>query len=85
MTTMPELLAWIPFLEPIRGLGDAWWLLSVPLIVGISTAYKAVRARSIDRFWVQVGWFSVRVMAIMIALTAALLALVRIVIPALPV
>jgi hypothetical protein len=85
MTTMPTLLAWIPFLEPIRGLGDAWWLLSVPLIAGISTAYKAVRAASVERFWGQVGWFSLRVLVIMVALTVGLLALVRIVIPALPV
>ncbi len=81
----PPLIGWIPFLEPIRGIGNAWWLLAVPLIVGISIAYKSIRAASVERFWGQVAWFSLRVMLIMVALTVALLVLVRIVVPALPV
>lgn len=84
MTGLP-LIAWIPFLEPIRGIGNAWWLLSIPLIVGISVAYKSIRAASVERFWGQVTWFSLRVMLIMVALTVALLVLVRIVVPSLPV
>lgn len=79
------LLAWIPFLEPVRGIGNAWWLLSVPLIVGISIAYKSIRAASVERFWSQVAWFSARVLMIMVALTLGLFVLVRIVLPALPV
>lgn len=82
---VPSLIAWIPFLEPIRGIGNAWWLLSVPLIFGISVAYKAIRAQSIERFWAQVAWFSARIIAVMAALTLGLLVLVRIVLPALPV
>ncbi len=84
MTGLP-LIAWIPFLEPIRGIGNAWWLLSLPLIVGISIAYKSIRAASVERFWGQVAWFSLRVMLIMVALTVALFVLVRVVVPALPV
>ncbi|MBU3727661.1 MAG: hypothetical protein FGM37_00205 [Phycisphaerales bacterium] len=84
MTGLPA-IAWIPFLEPIRGIGNAWWLLSIPLIVGISIAYKSIRAGSVERFWGQVAWFSLRVMLIMIALTIGLYVLVRIVLPALPV
>lgn len=84
MTGLP-LIAWIPFLEPVRGIGNAWWLLSVPLIVGISVAYKSIRAASVERFWRQVAWFSLRVMLIMVALTVALFVLVRIVVPSLPV
>ena len=79
------MIAWIPFLEPIRGIGNAWWLLAVPLIFGISVAYKAVRAQSVERFWGQVAWFSVRVTLIMIALATGVFVLVRIVLPALPV
>lgn len=84
MMALP-LVAWIPFLEPIRGIGNAWWLLSIPLIVGISVAYKSIRAASIERFWSQVAWFSVRVLLIMVALTLGLFVLVRIVVPVLPV
>ena len=84
MTGLP-LIGWIPFLEPIRGIGNAWWLLAVPLIVGIATAYKSIRAGSVESFWRQVTWFSVRITLIMVALTVALFVLVRIVVPALPV
>lgn len=84
MNALP-LMAWVPFIEPIRGIGNAWWLLSIPLIVGISIAYKSIRAASVERFWSQVAWFSVRVMLIMAALTVGLFVLVRIVLPALPV
>lgn len=79
------LIAWIPFLEPVSGLGGAWWLLSIPLIFGISTSYKAIRAGQLDRFWLQVSWFSARVLLIMVALALALFVLVRIVLPSLPV
>jgi hypothetical protein len=84
MTGIP-LICWIPFLEPVRGIGNAWWLLSVPLIVGIATAYKAIRAPSVERFWIQVAWFSARVTLIMVALAIGVLVLVRVVVPALPV
>lgn len=79
------LIAWIPFLEPIRGIGNAWWLLAVPLIAGISVAYKAVRAPHVERFWGQVAWFSVRITLIMIALAVGLFVLVRVILPSLPV
>jgi hypothetical protein len=84
MTGLP-LIAWIPFLEPIRGIGNGWWLLAVPLIFGIAIAYKSIRAGSVERFWRQVAWFSVRITLIMVALTLGLFVLVRIVVPALPV
>ena len=57
----------------------------MPLIVGISIAYKSIRAASVERFWGQVAWFSVRITLIMVALTVGLFFLVRIVLPALPV
>lgn len=79
------MLAWIPFLEPIHGIGNAWWLLSVPLIVGLSVTYKSVRAASVERFWGQVAWFSVRITLIMLLLAVGLFVLVRVVLPALPV
>jgi uncharacterized membrane protein YwzB len=53
--------------------------------VGISIAYKSIRAASVERFWSQVAWFSARVLMIMVALTLGLFVLVRIVLPALPV
>lgn len=84
MTPAP-LIAWMPFLEPVPGLRDAWWLLSIPLIFGISTAYKAIRAGRLERFWMQVSWFSARVLMIMVALALALFVVVRIVLPLLPV
>tara|TARA_Y100001934_G_scaffold231932_1_gene280373 strand:- start:42 stop:278 length:237 start_codon:yes stop_codon:yes gene_type:complete len=37
------MLAWIPFLEPMTGLMSVWYLLAIPLVVGISMTYKAIR------------------------------------------
>ncbi|MGP1310919.1 MAG: hypothetical protein ACTS27_12045 [Phycisphaerales bacterium] len=39
---MQSVLAWTPFLDPLPA--HSWWLLLiVPLVLGVSFAYKAVR------------------------------------------
>lgn len=40
---MTHTLAWIPFLEPLHALQGAWLILSVPLVIGIAMAHKALR------------------------------------------
>lgn len=37
------MVAWIPLIEPMTGLMSVWYLLAVPLVVGVSMIYKAVR------------------------------------------
>ena len=50
-------LGWIPFLQPAGALGNLWWLLMLPLILGISIAYRATHDASIDQFWQRVFMF----------------------------
>lgn len=41
-----------PFLDPLD-LHEAWWYTLIPLALGISMAYKAVRLEDLSRFWKQ--------------------------------
>ncbi len=79
-----SLLAWIPFLEPITAVAHVWWALLLPMVVGISVAWKAIRLRSFDRYWRSVWFMSAQLLAGMVALAAALMLLVRVVVPLLP-
>ena len=51
------MIGWIPFLQPAGSLGNLWWLLMIPLILGISIAYRATHDASIDQFWQRVFVF----------------------------
>ncbi len=51
------MIGWIPFLHPAGSLGNLWWLLMIPLILGISIAYRATHDASIDQFWTRVFVF----------------------------
>lgn len=81
----PPLVAWIPFVSPIPPPGAMWWLLIVPLIAAISMVWKAVRLPSLERYWAAVIVMTAQVLVGMAVLGAALLLLVRGVIPLLPV
>ncbi len=39
-----------PFIDPID-LHGHWYLLLIPLAFGVSMAYKAVRVKTMDRYW----------------------------------
>ena len=82
---MTSVIAYIPFLDPIHGLQPVWFLLLLPLAFGISTIYRAVRARSFERFWQSVGVMTAQIVVAMIALAVALIVLVQVAIPLLPV
>ena len=51
------MIGWIPFLQPAGSLGTLWWLLMIPLIFGISIAYRATHDASIEQFWWRVFLF----------------------------
>ena len=78
-------LSYIPFLYPISLFHDWWYLLILPLSIGISIIYKALRLGSLDRFWHNVVIMSIQIILSMIGLAIALLILVQWIIPALPV
>lgn len=77
-------LAWMPFVQPLPGVIHWWWLLVMPMVAGVSVVWKAVRLRSLDRFWREVGFMTAQILLGMIALSAGLMLLVRVVLPMLP-
>ncbi len=71
-----------PFIDPIN-LHDRWWLTLIPLAVGISFAYKAVRVKSFDGYLKQVLHMSFMVVMAMVLLAAGLYLFVELVVPSL--
>lgn len=59
-----------PFLDPLD-LHDAWWLTLIPLALGISMAYKAIRLEDLRRFWTQSALMAFQIVAGMVGLAAA--------------
>jgi len=74
------LLAWRPFLDPLDA-HDVWYLLLIPLALGISWSYKAVRVRSLDEFWRQMLAMTIQTIVAMIALGLAVFIFVEHLVP----
>lgn len=77
---MTHTLAYTPFLDPLN-LHDAWWLTLVPLALGISVVYKAVRLRDLKGYWGQVFMMTVQIVLGIIGISAALFLLSEVLIP----
>lgn len=82
---MTALLAYIPFIEPINVFHTWWYLLLLPLAFGISVIYKALRVYDLNSYWRQVVVMTLQIILAMIGLTVALVLLVQVVVPLLPV
>lgn len=78
---MCDLLAYIPFVHPINFFHEWWYLLLLPLSLGISIIYKAVRLPSLDHFWRSVMVMTMQIVLAMISLAIALAILVQVVVP----
>lgn len=77
---MTALLAYTPFIDPIDA--NRWWyLLLIPLAVGIAVAYKAVRVADLKDYFRQVVVMAVQITVAMIALGAASYVFVQFVVP----
>lgn len=74
------LLAWTPVLEPMD-LHDLWWLTLLPLALLTSTAYKAIRLRSMSGFGGQVLTMTVQIVAAMFAIAVGLWLLAEVLVP----
>jgi hypothetical protein len=64
---MIGLLAYRPLLDPLN-VHDIWWMFLVPMALGISIVYKAVRVQTMDRYRQQVAIMTVQIILGMIAL-----------------
>ena len=79
-----NLLAWIPLVEPLPGGIHGWWAWVVPMAVGVSIVWKAIRVQTLERYWHEVLRMGGQLLVGMIALAAGLMLLVRVVLPLLP-
>jgi hypothetical protein len=78
-------LAYVPFLEPIASLQAVWYLLLVPLAFGIAVIYRALKLPTLDQYWRAVGTMTLQILLWMAALAVALVVVVQVFLPRLPV
>lgn len=45
-----QLLAYVPFRDPLYGSWNWWYLLFLPLCIGISVTWKAMRCEDLSHF-----------------------------------
>jgi hypothetical protein len=79
-----SLLACIPFLQPAPGVQHWWWLLVIPMALGVSMAYKAIRVKSLADWPKAVVSMAAQIVAAMIAIAIGLYLLVIVLLPVLP-
>ena len=45
------MLAWIPFVQPLNAVQSIWYLLLIPMALGIAVIYRALREESYATYW----------------------------------
>jgi len=85
MVVPVTLLAWIPFIYPLNVFHEWWYVLLLPLALGISIVYKGVRMVDLAGFWRQVMIMTAQIVLAMVALAILLMVIVQVCIPLLPV
>ena len=78
---MSALVAWIPFVEPMPSPGSWWPLSLIPLSIGISMVYKAVRLQRLDRYPREVAIMTGQIIGAMVVLAVVLGLVVQVLIP----
>lgn len=79
-----HLAAWTPFVQPMHDAIHGWWAFLLPVVALVSVTWKAIRLRSMDRYWREVAWMTGQVLLGMLAVAAGLIVLVQWVVPLLP-
>jgi hypothetical protein len=74
------MLGYRPFLDPLP-LDSVWYLLLVPLSLGVAMVYKAVRATDMSRYWRQVVIMSGQTVLAMVGLGVGFYVLVELILP----
>ena len=73
-------LAWRPFLDPLN-LHEYWWAFLIPLSLGVSFTYKAVRVREMRELPRATLLMTAQVILAMVLLGAATFVLLEFVLP----
>lgn len=79
-----SLLAWTPFLQPLPGAQHWWWLLVVPMSIGMSMGYKAIRVKDLSEWPRAVVKMSAQIVAAIVGIAVGLYLLVSVLLPYLP-
>ena len=74
-------ITWIPFVSPMNWIQSFWYLLLIPLALGISMIYKAMRVTDIRTYWQQVASMTLQVVLAIAGLAIALILFARYIIP----
>ena len=82
---MTAALGYIPFLDPIHFFHEWWYLLLIPLCLGISIIYKAMRMHELRGYWREVSVMTLLTVVGMIAAAIGVSVFVQVVIPLIPV
>ncbi len=77
---MQTLLAWRPILDPLP-LDSVWYLLLLPISLGIAMAYKAVRVPEFKDYPKQVAVMAVQTVLAMVGLAVASYLVIEVALP----
>ena len=75
------MLAWTPFLEPMNAMQTWWYLLLIPLAIGISVIYRSLRENSYNAYWRSVFVMTVQIVVGIAAISLAVGLFVQLAIP----
>ena len=73
-------LAYTPFLDPLD-LHRWWFVLLIPMALGVAMVYKAVRMASLERYWRHVASMASSIVIGIILLGAAMYAMIEWIVP----
>lgn len=82
---MSALLAWTPFLEPLPGAQHWWWVLVLPMALGVALSYKAIRTRELAHYPREVVAMTLQIVAAVVGIAIGLHLVVVVLLPYLPV
>ncbi len=71
-------IAYTPFVQPLPGIWNYWAWLLLPLCVGVSVVYKAIKASSMARVPIESALITIYILLSMGAAAAALVVLVKV-------
>ena len=81
----PGMLAWTPFIQPAPAVDRWWWLLVIPMALGVALAYKATRSADVAQLPRDVLRMTVQIVLAMVGIALFLYLLVIVLVPRLPV
>ena len=82
---MTQMLAWTPFIEPVPSIGSWWPLLLLPLSIGLSLVFRAIRTKDLANYPRDVMVMTLQIILAMIGLGLVFAIVVQWLMPLLPV